>query len=287
VLGMNDKVVVITGANRGVGFVAARELAAAGACIVMVCRDERRGEAARAAIAEVATGRPPELLLADLSVQEDVHAVAEEIRGRHERLDVLLNNAGAVFSKRELTADGIERTFATNHLGPFLLTKLVLDLVTAAPAGRVVTVATEVYAKRLRLDNLQGEDRYQFFKAYQHSKLCNVLFAFELARRLEGTPATSNVVSPGPTRTGFGEELTGAGKAFTTVMKRLPVFGPPERGARTLVYAAADPALDGVSGRFFFKSRELETRPVTHDLQAAATLWAICEDLTGLVTAHV
>jgi retinol dehydrogenase-14 len=279
---MHDKVVLITGANSGVGFATAKRLANSGAAIVMVCRDEHRGEEARALLANAANGPMPELLIADLSSQAAIRTLADEVHLRHERIDVLLNNAGGVFAKRELSTDGIEMTFATNYLAPFLLTNLLLDLVLAAPAGRVVTVATEVYAKKLDFANLQGERSYQFFKAYQRSKLANIVFAFELARRLEGTSATSNAVSPGPTKTAFGNTVTGPLGLLLRTMKRLPIFGPPEKGAQTLFYAAVDPQLAGVSGRFFFKSRDLETKPVTHDAEIAAHLWSLSEALVGI-----
>jgi NAD(P)-dependent dehydrogenase (short-subunit alcohol dehydrogenase family) len=274
----------VSGANSGVGFVAAERLAEAGAEIVMVCRDAQRGEQARARIAEHAAGPAPQLFIADLSSQEEIRDLARDIRFAHDQIDVLLNNAGGVFAKRELNPDGIEKTFATNHLGPFLLTNLLLDLVTAAPAGRVVTVATEVYAKKLDFANLQGERSYQFFKAYQRSKLSNILFAFELARRLEGGPATSNAVSPGPSKTGFGNDISGPLGLLLRLMKRLPIFRSAEQGARTLTYAAAAPQLAGVSGRFFFKSKELATKPVTHDGAIAARLWSVSEELCGLGT---
>jgi retinol dehydrogenase-14 len=145
-----------------------------------------------------------------------------------------------------------------------------------------VTVASEIYSRKLDFENLQGERSYNFFKAYQQSKLCNVLFAYELARRLEGTTVTSNVVSPGPSKTGFGANMTGPALTFTRAMKATPRFGSPEKGARTLVYAAADPSLEGVTGKFFYKSRELETRPVTHDSGIAARLWRVSAELSGL-----
>ena len=282
---MHNKTVLVTGANSGVGFVAAKGLAEAGAEIVMVCRDARRGEEAQARIAERATGPPPQLFIADLSSQEEIRDLARDIHLAHDQIDVLLNNAGGVFAKRELTADGIEKTFATNHLAPFLLTNLLLDLVKAAPAGRVITVATEVYAKQLDFANLQGERSYQFFKAYQRSKLSNILFAFELARRLEGSAATSNAVSPGPSKTGFGNNISGPVGLLLKLMKRLPIFGSAENGAKTLIYAAADPQLPGVTGRFFFESKELATKPVTHDSGIAARLWSVSDELCGLTTA--
>ena len=279
---MHNKTVVVTGANSGVGFLTAKQLAQARAEIVMVCRDPGRGERARAQIAESATGPPPQLFIADLFSQDEIHDLARDIHFAHDRIDVLLNNAGSVFNKGERSIDGIEKTFATNHLAPFLLTNLLLDLVKAAPAGRVVTVATEIYARKLDFANLQGERSYNFFKAYQQSKLCNVLFAYELARRLDDTNVTSNVVSPGPSKTGFGANMTGPAHTFTRIMKATPRFGTPENGARTLVYATTAPELEGVTGRFYYKEKELATKPVTHDTEIAARLWQISCEMSGL-----
>jgi NAD(P)-dependent dehydrogenase (short-subunit alcohol dehydrogenase family) len=282
---MQNKLVVITGANSGVGFVTARELAAAGAHVVMVCRDPERGSEARARLAEIAAGQVPDLLLCDLSSQAAIRSLSEELHASYEHIDVLLNNAGGVFTPRELSVDGIEKTFATNHLAPFLLTNLVLDLLrAAAPGARVVTVATEIYAKKLGFDNLQGEEHYQFFKAYQVSKLCNIAFAFELARRLEGTGVTSTAVSPGPSKTAFGNNITGAVGVALRTMKRMPMFGSAEKGARTLVMATSGAELEGVSGRFYFRSKEKKTKPVTHDLELADRLWRVSEQLTGLTS---
>jgi NAD(P)-dependent dehydrogenase (short-subunit alcohol dehydrogenase family) len=279
---MHDKTVVVTGANSGVGFVTAKRLAEAGAEIVMVCRDPERGETARAQIAEIATGRAPQLFIADLSSQDDIHDVARDIHLAHDSVDVLLNNAGSVFNKGERTIDGIEKTFATNHLAPFLLTNVLQDLLLAAPAARVVTVASEIYSRKLDFENLQGERSYNFFKAYQQSKLCNVLFAFELARRQDQTNVTSNVVSPGPSKTGFGANMTGPARTFTRVMKATPRFGTPEKGARTLIYATTAPELEGASGHFYYKERELATKPVTRNTEIAAHLWQISEAMCGL-----
>jgi len=278
---MHNKTVVVTGANSGVGFVTAKRLAEAGAEIVMVCRDPERAETARAQIAEIATGPPPQLFIADLSSQEEIRDVARDIHFSHDRIDVLLNNAGSVFNKGERSIDGIEKTFATNHLAPFLLTNLLQDQLIAAPAARVVTVASEIYSRKIDFENLQGERSYNFFKAYQQSKLCNVLFAYELARRLDKTNVTSNVVSPGPSKTGFGANMKGPARTFTRVMKATPRFGTPEKGARTLIYATTNPELDGVSGHFYYKEKELATKPVTHDTDIAARLWQISNEMCG------
>jgi retinol dehydrogenase 14 len=167
-------------------------------------------------------------------------------------------------------------------LAPFLLTNLLQDQLLAAPAARVVTVASEIYSRKLDFENLQGERSYNFFKAYQQSKLCNVLFAFELARRLDDTNVTSNVVSPGPSKTDFGANMTGPARAFTRIMKATPRFGTPEKGARTLVYATTDPELEGVTGHFYYKEKELATKPVTRNTEIAAQLWQISDEMCGL-----
>jgi NAD(P)-dependent dehydrogenase (short-subunit alcohol dehydrogenase family) len=277
---MRGKIVLITGANSGVGFVTARELARMGACVLMVCRDTGRGARARVEVAKAATGPAPELLLADMSSQSSVRALADDVRRRFAKIDVLINNAGGIFAQRELTADGIEKTFATNHLGPFLLTNLLLDPVCAGTGGRIVNVASESYPSRLDFDNLQGEKRYGFLNAYFRSKLENIIFTFDLAKRLRDTGVTVNCLSPGPTRTRFGDNMTGLPGLFPRLAKRL--FPSPEKGARTLIHVASSPAVAGVSGRFFLRQRDRQTKPVTRDAQVAARLWGVSADLVGL-----
>lgn len=282
---MIGKTVLVTGANRGVGFVAASKLAMMGAEVVMVCRDAQRGSIAREAIAKVASGPPPAVLLADLSSQASIRALASKVRAKWNRIDVLLNNASAMFARRELTVDGIEKTLATNHLSAFLLTNLLLDLVLNGPEGRIVIVASEDHWAALDFSNLQGERRYGFFNAYRRSKLSNIMFTYELARRLRGTRATANCVSPGPTRTGFGDEMRGLPGLFPRFIKRIPLLlASPEKGARTLIYSASAPELAGISGRFYLRGREHRTRKITYDTELAARLWAVSEELVGLKT---
>lgn len=282
---MLGKTVVVTGANSGIGFVTARDLARAGARVYMVCRHEGRGEEARAAIAGVATGAPPELLLADLASQSSVRAVADELHRRTPHIDVLVNNAAGIFSRRELTADGIERTFAVNHLGPFLLTNLVLDLVLAARAGRIVNVAAESPLSQLDFDNLQGEKHYNFLGAYFRSKLENGIFTFDLARQLQGTSATVNCMSPGPTRTRFGHDIRGLARVIPLFLK--PLFPGPEVGARTLTWLASAPEVAGSSGQFYLRKRAMRAKPVMRDAAVADRLWRISSDLVGLVPLQV
>jgi NAD(P)-dependent dehydrogenase (short-subunit alcohol dehydrogenase family) len=185
----------------------------------MVCRDPKRGWFMRNEVAKCAQGAPPVLFLADLSSQAQVSRLAGSLHDSFDRIDVLLNNAGAMFAARELTEDGIERTLAVNHLAPFLLTSLIIDLLKAAPSGRVVTVASSAHSATLDFANLQGERRYNFLAAYKRSKLCNILFTYELARRLRGTRVTANCVSPGPTATRLGDNMSGIPRLISGVWK--------------------------------------------------------------------
>jgi NAD(P)-dependent dehydrogenase (short-subunit alcohol dehydrogenase family) len=282
-LPMAGKTVLVTGASSGLGLVSARVLAERGARVVMVCRDEGRGRAARGQVARVAGGEPPVLKIADLASQAAIRNLAMDVAARFDRLDVLMNNAGAIFARRELTADGIEKTFAVNHLAPFLLTRLLLDLLRAAPAGRIVTVASDAYSAALDFDNLQSEKGHSPLAAQFRSKLENILFTYELARRLEGGKVTANCVSPGPTVTRFGDDLRGLPGLFFLAVKRIPfLLQSAEKGAGTQIYVASSPDVAGLSGRFFAKGRESATRAITHDREAAARLWKISEELCGL-----
>jgi NAD(P)-dependent dehydrogenase (short-subunit alcohol dehydrogenase family) len=277
---MHGKTVLITGANSGIGFVTAVELAKMGAGVLMVCRDTERGAHARAAVAKVATGVAPELLLADISSQQAIRALADDVRQRFPKIDVLINNAGGIFAERGLTADGIERTFATNHLGPFLLTNLLIDLVKTGTGGRIVNVASVSYPSKLDFGNLQGEKGYGFLSAYFRSKLENIIFSLDLAQWMRGSGVTVNCMSPGPTSTRFGDNMTGLAGLFPRLAKKL--FPSPEKGARTLIYLASSPEVEGISGRFFLRLRARKTKPVTSDSEVAARLWRVSAELVRL-----
>jgi retinol dehydrogenase-12 len=278
----NGKITVITGANGGVGLATSKQLARQGDFVVMVCRNEIRGTIARDEVADIATGSPPTLFIADLSSQISIRKLALELHERLARIDVLINNAGAIFAKRELTTDGIEKTFATNHLAPFLLTNLVLDLLIAAPSGRILSVASESHNGTLDFENLEGEIRYNFFDAYNRSKLCNILFAYELSRKLKHTGVTSNCLSPGPTVTTFGDNMKGLPGLFPSLMKRIPfLFGSPEKAAITYVHLASSVDVEHITGKFFLKGRERKTRSITYDDKVAAKLWTVSEKLTN------
>lgn len=278
---IDGQIALVTGASSGIGLVTARELAARGAKVLLVCRDPVRGKAALEAVRAAATGRAPALLLGDLSSQAEIRRLAHEVRRRWSHLDVLVNNAGGLFMSRRLTLDGIESTFAVNHLAPFLLTNLLLDALDAAQSARVVTVSSIAHRyARLDFDDLQGERRYDGFAAYGRSKLANLLFTRELARRLEGTLVTANCLHPGVIATNLGAD--NGWLARLALWVATPFLSSPEKGARTSVYLAASPEVAGISGGYFVDCREEEPAEVARDDRAARRLWKVSAKLTGI-----
>jgi NAD(P)-dependent dehydrogenase (short-subunit alcohol dehydrogenase family) len=276
---MSGKVCLVTGATSGIGLVTARELARQGARVVIVGRDQGRCDAAVAQAR--AAGGEAEALLADLSSLEQTHALAGQFRERHGRLDVLVNNAGGIWLRRELTVDGLERTFAVNHLAPFLLTHRLLDLLRASAPSRVVNVSSRAHRKAtLDFDNLQGERSYGGWRQYCRTKLMNLLFTYELARRLAGTGVTANALHPGWVATGFGGGNGLRGWLLRTAARYFAIG--PEKGARTVIYLASSPDVVGVSGRYFVEEREAPSSPASHDEQTARRLWEVSARLTGL-----
>jgi retinol dehydrogenase-14 len=282
-LSMRGKTVVVTGASSGIGLATAEWLAAEGAEVVLVCRDPKRAADAQTQIGRAAVATRPRVVIADLADQAQIRGAADELRARLDHVDVLINNAGSIFARRELTVDGIEKTFAVNHLAPFLLTNLVSDLLAAADAARVVAVVSEIYSKKIDFDNLQGERSFQFFRAYQASKLANILFTIEFARRVADTKITANSVSPGPAVTRFGDDLTGVAALMPKVMKRIPfLFRPSQEAAAGVVRLASDPALQGVTGKFYMRLAEEPLKPVAIDPENARRLWDESAKLVGL-----
>jgi NAD(P)-dependent dehydrogenase (short-subunit alcohol dehydrogenase family) len=278
---VSDKVVVITGASSGLGLETAKQLAGQGGEIVMIVRDQARGERARSQVAEAATGSPPVVLTADLSVQADIRRVSQQVAARYEHVDILVNNAGAAFSRREQSADGIELTWATNQLGPFLLTELLLPLLVRAPAGRIVNVVSEFYSRKLDLDNLQGQRKYSYFGAYTASELGKVLFTTELARRIERSGVTVVSVSPGPTRTNFARP-SGVLGLVLGAMQHTPMVKPAGQAAEGVAWAAtaAEPA--GNPGALYMRRKQLSLKGAAHDQSLAARIWNISEQQTGV-----
>ena len=280
--GMIGKVALITGATSGIGSVTAREIARMGATVVIVGRDAFRMDNTVAAIQQHTGNRKVSGLIADLSSQEQVRTLASAFLDRYQRLDVLVNNAGAVFYHRETTVDGLEMTFALNHLAPFLLTNLLLDRLIATPDSRVVTVSSMAHnGARIPFDDLQHErSPYRSFQVYGQSKLANILFTFELARRLAGISVTANTLHPGFVASNFGLApggLTGLG------MRAARIFAiSPERGAQTSIYLASSPDVEGVTGRYFVKCKSVRSSRASYDVDAARRLWDVSEQLTGL-----
>jgi retinol dehydrogenase 12 len=268
--------VLLTGATRGIGRAAAVELAGAGAEVALVGRDpERVAEVAREARA-AGGGAAVHEHVADLTLMADVRTLAAEVRARHERLDVLANNAGALFASRQLTAEGFERTFALNHLAPFLLTALLRDRLAG---GRVVTTASDAHKSgRLDLDDLQSERSYAAMRVYGTTKLCNILFTRELARRAPELHA--NCFHPGVVRTGFGKNENGIWKVLTTLGG--PFFRSPQRGARSLVWLALSPEGGQLDGEYVEDERLVVPSAAAQDDELARGLWERSAELVGL-----
>jgi retinol dehydrogenase 14 len=278
---MGEKVCLITGATSGIGKATAIGLANMGASVVMVGRDRGKGQAALAEIKERSANASVDLLLADLSSQEDIRRLADEFKEAYPRLDVLVNNAGVIRSRRIRTADGIEMTFAVNHLAYFLLTNLLLDVLKASAPSRIVNVASgEQRNGTIDFDDLQGEMGYKGAKAYSQSKLATVLFTYELARKLEGTGVSASCLHPGVVGTNLGSGVSGV--FGFTVRALTPLMKSPEKGAQTSIYLASSPEVEGVSGGYFVKKAEARSSDVSYDESLARRLWEVSAELTNL-----
>jgi retinol dehydrogenase 12 len=277
---LRGKVCLLTGATRGIGLAAADALARTGLTLVLVGREKSRVEETVRAV-RTATGHGQvDGLVADLSLRSEVRRLAKEVHSRYPRLDVLINNAGAIFTRREETAEGTEKTVALNHLGYFLLTLELLDLLKASAPSRVVNVASEAHrGMRLDMEDLQNRKRYSGLRVYGQSKLMNILFTTELARRLAGTGVTVNTLHPGVVATGFGQNTPGLFKFL--VRLAAPFMTTPEKGAETLVYLATSPEVEGVTGKYFVKSRQARPSPISRDPELAGKLWVASERLVA------
>ena len=273
---MGGKVAMVTGANAGMGKEIALALGGMGATVVMVSRDRTRGEAARAEVESKTGNHEVELLLADLSSQQSIRGLVTDFEARHNRLNVLVNNAGITLAKRTETADGIEAVFATNHLAAFLLTNLLLPVLKASAPSRVVTVSSAAHSMgKIDFDDLQSANGYNEIRAYNASKLSNVLFTYELARRLAGTGVTANVLEPGFVKTNLRVPFPFSLFSF--------MRGSAVSGARPTVFLASSSEVDGVSGSFFSqKGVATKSSALSYDADAARRLWTVSAELTHL-----
>ena len=269
---MKGKTVFITGSTDGIGKATALELARMGATVILHGRNPGRCHIVLAEVQRASKNVAPGCFAADLSSMKEVRKLAEDVRGSYERLDVLINNAGVFMTQRRLTEDGFETTFAVNHLAPFLLTHLLLDLLASSAPARIINISSVAHQRaHLDLDNLQGEKKFTGYGAYALSKLANILFTYELAERLQGTGVTVNSLHPGVINTkllreGFGG-MSGA---------------PLKEGAATAVYLASAADVGATTGRYFVKKKEEVSSPVTHDGALRKTFWTVSERLCGI-----
>jgi NAD(P)-dependent dehydrogenase (short-subunit alcohol dehydrogenase family) len=282
--GMEGKVVLITGGTSGIGRAAATALAAMGAEVAVTGRSRQRGEAAVEEIRDTSGNERVSLMLADLAVQTEVRGLAEEFRERYDRLDVLVNNAGIIQSKRTETPDGLELTLAVNHLAPFLLTNLLLDLLKESAPSRIITVSSEARrGAQIDFEDLQSERRYRAFKVYGMTKLANILFTYELAERLEGTGVVANCLHPGGVNTNFGTNNRSVGTLLFRAFK--PFMRTPEQGADTIVYLAISPEAGKMTGRYLTDRKVVSSFNEPHDEATQKRLWEVSEKLTNLEVA--
>ncbi len=279
---LQGRICLVTGATAGIGEVTARELARAGAVVVGVGRNADRCADSARRIREATGSANVEFLVADLSEQAQIHRLADEFRRKYERLDVLVNNAGAYFNTREVSVDGIEMTMALNHLNYFLLTHLLADALRAGDRARIVNVSSDAHRMAtIDFDDIEGQRRYNGWRMYGQSKLANILFTRELARRIEGAGMTTNALHPGFVATRFGHNNGGLVSLGMKALQKVAAL-TPEQGAQTSLYLATSPEVAGVSGQYFSNRRAVSPSAAAQDDQAAARLWAWSEEKTGL-----
>ena len=278
---MKGKICLITGATSGIGKAAALQIAQLGATVVMVGRNPQRTAAAIQEIRQQSSNDQVESMLADLSSQEEIRRLAENFKTRYQRLDVLVNNAGALMLSRQRTVDGLEMTFALNHLNYFLLTNQLLDTLKSSGPARIINVASDSHQGAvLDFEDLQLERNYGGYKAYGRSKLANLLFTYELARRLEGSSVTVNALHPGLVATKFMANNGLRGRVYNLFVRL--VGRSTARGAHPITYLASSSDVEGVSGKYFVEDGLVQSSPASYDREAALQLWQASEELTGL-----
>jgi NAD(P)-dependent dehydrogenase (short-subunit alcohol dehydrogenase family) len=278
---MQGEVCLVTGSSSGIGKVTARELARMGGSVVMVCRNRAKGEAAQAEIKEDSGNAQVDLIVADLSELSETRRAASEFKQKYSRLHVLVNNAGAINAERKVTTDGLEATFATNYLAPFLLTHLLLDVLKASAPARIVNVSSSGHTSgKIDFADLQGTQRYSFMKAYTQSKLAQLYFTYELASQLEGTGVTVNALHPGLVSSNFNSGTRGVAHVIGAVIYFFRGISA-EEGAQTTLYLAASPEVEGMSGKYFSDCKEMPSSRLSYDVAIRQRLWTVSEELIG------
>lgn len=278
---MNGKLCVVTGANSGIGKETALGLAQAGAHVVMMCRSLEKGTAVQQTIKQKSGNDQVDLLLVDFASQASIRQVAAEFKERYDRLDLLVNNAGALFLGYQKSAEGIEKSFAVNHLGYFLLTNLLLDVIKASAPARIVNVSSTMhYTGTLDFEDMQFANGYSATKAYARSKLANIHFTYELARRLEGTEVTANCLHPGFVASNFGKNNGILAKVMMFLSR--PFAISEKKGAETSLYLAMSPEVEGVTGKYFDQKKAIDSAASTYDEDISKRLWKFSAELVGL-----
>ena len=278
---MQGKICLVTGATSGMGKETALGLARMGATVVLVARDQNKGKQTQQEITRQSGNEHIDLLLADLSSQQEVRKLADEFKAKYQQLHVLVNNAGAVFTKRQTTVDGLEMTFALDHLAYFLLTNLLLDTIKASAPARIINISSQVQGiGKINFDDLQGEKSYGFFgfTAYGQAKLANVMFTYDLARRLQGTGVTVNAVGPGPVSTNFGISNGGITSSITKFAMRSAKT--PADAAKTAIRLATALEMQNETGKFYYEEREIRSSKLSHNVATQKRLWEVSEELT-------
>ncbi len=279
---MMGKVCIVTGSNSGIGKETALALTGMGATVVMAVRDLQRGEDARAEIIKRTGKDTIDLMICDLSSIKSIQQFVGEFSAKHERLDVLINNAGAACHERQVTENGLERSLAVNYLGPFLLTRELLPLLERSAPSRIINLSSGLHTRaKIDFDDIQSERNYKGMRAYETTKLMFLMYTYELARRLEGTGVTANVVLPGFVATNLGANMGGLRNKIMFKLVR-PFQISPQKGAETSVYVASSPELEGVTGRCFAESQERLSSEESYDESVQKRLWDIAESLLGL-----
>jgi NAD(P)-dependent dehydrogenase (short-subunit alcohol dehydrogenase family) len=284
---MNGKICMVTGATSSIGEVTARELARLGATVIVVGRNAEKCAATTNMIKQQTKNQNVEFLLADLSSQREIRRLAQQFRSRYEHLHVLINNAGAVFTRRKESVDGIEMTFAVNYLGYFLLTNLLLDILQASVPSRIINVSADVEhhkVTKINFDDLQSKKKYRFWHVYMQTKLADWMFTYELAERLKGTQVTVNALHPGVLSSNLGMNNEGILPRIWRVIKPLVgvMMTSPEKGAQTVVYLATSPEMVNVTGEFFMKQEAMKSYRAFLSRDTTGRLWHVSAELTGL-----